>query len=118
MDALERCKQAILNYEEAEWGDLQPLETFEKPWEIGIAYCQFQSEYGDASDLERSDEQWIVNLERNRVEMCIDGECQECYTFNDQDELADWLEENLDFDYLIGIADEWCREHEEVGNED
>ena len=112
MTGIERCKRAILDYEEAEWGELQPRETFDNPHEIGIAYCQFQSEYGDASDLEMVDEQWIVDLERNRVEMCIDGESQMNWTFNDADERAVWLEANLDFDYLIGIADGWCREHE------
>lgn len=113
MTGIERCKRAILDYEEAEWGDSQPRESFDNPHEVGIAYCQFQSMYGDKSSLEMADEQWIVNLERNRVEMCIDGESQVNYTFNDADEMADWLEENLDFDWLIGLADTWCEEHED-----
>lgn len=110
MDGLERCKQAILNYEEAEWGDLQPLETFEDITRIAVGYSQYETAHNIY------DEQWYVSLDEDLPGIWLEINGRTAYeeVFIDLDALATYLESwDFGYDYLIARADGYCEDMEE-----
>ena len=110
MDALERCKEAILYYDFYEWENNMPSPTFEDISAIGVAYSVYETEHSSYN------EQWYVSLEEDcpGIWLEINGEMVYEDTFIDLDDLADYLEGgDFNFSHLIAIADGYCDEMED-----
>lgn len=108
MDIKDRIRASIASWMEGEYDEPyeEALESVQGDV-FGVAYCQYDD--GEVC----VDEQWYVDLVGARLYLELNGRQYHEERYNSLEDMEDAFEYGLDFDEMIGEADDWVERWKE-----